>query len=153
MKNNWLGILVGILVISAILIIVLIECKTYPIEELTDKWIEEVVVNHSPTGIAKLFCNDAILLGTVSQTIRKGSEITDYFEYFANLPGIEVVSKEYKISKVTNNVYINTAFITWKWDSIPEPITARMTFVYRENCIFQLHSSSLPEINSGLKSK
>ena len=72
------------------------------------------------------------------------------FNYFAKLPGINVVSKKYNISKVTYNVYTNTAFITWTWDGLEQPITARMTFIYRNNCIFQLHSSKLPDLNKSL---
>jgi hypothetical protein len=91
------------------------------------------------------------LLGTVSQTKRTGVKIRQYFEYFAKLKGIHVVKKEYDISKVTSQVYLNTAFITWKWDDIDTPITARMSFLYRDDCIFQLHSSQLPEVNKGLR--
>ena len=52
--------------------------------------------------------------------------------------------------KITNNVFVNTAFITWYWDRLEQPITARMTFIFRDKCIFQLHSSVLPEINQNL---
>ena len=120
------------------------------IAELTDNWIKEVTVNHNPENIAKLFCSDGNLVGTVSQVKRKGIDIKLYFDYFANLPGIKVISKKYNISKVTPNVFVNTAFVTWKWNSITSPITARMTFVFRDKCIFQLHSSALPELNKSL---
>ena len=120
------------------------------IAELTDNWIKEVTVNHNPENIAKLFCSDGNLVGTVSQVKRKGIDIKLYFDYFANLPGIKVISKKYNISKVTPNVFVNTAFITWYWDGLKQPITARMTFIFRDKCIFQLHSSVLPEINQNL---
>jgi hypothetical protein len=118
---------------------------------LTDNWIHQVTIQNDPTAIQKLFCKDGSLLGTVSQTKRMGEKIRQYFEYFAKLKGIQVVKKEYNISKVTNRVYLNTAFITWKWDAIDTPLTARMSFLYRDNCIFQLHSSQLPDANKGLK--
>jgi hypothetical protein len=120
------------------------------ISQLTDLWIKEVTVAHNPQAIARLFCPDGNLVGTVSQVKRTGTDIERYFDYFANLPGIKVVAKEYKISPVENNVYVNTAFITWQWDGLDKPITARMTFLYRDNCIFQLHSSALPELNEDL---
>ena len=113
-------------------------------------WIKEVIVNHNPDAIYNLFCPDGSLVGTVSQVKRKGVDIKKYFNYFAKLPGINVVSKKYNISKVTYNVYTNTAFITWTWDGLEQPITARMTFIYRNNCIFQLHSSKLPDLNKSL---
>ena len=120
------------------------------IASLTDLWIKEVIVNHNPDAIYNLFCPDGSLVGTVSQVKRKGVDIKKYFNYFAKLPGINVVSKKYNISKVTYNVYTNTAFITWTWDGLEQPITARMTFIYRNNCIFQLHSSKLPDLNKSL---
>lgn len=121
------------------------------IEALTDLWIKEVTLNHDPVAIQDLFCSDGNLVGTVSQVKRTGDDIGRYFDYFAKLDGIEVVSKKYNISRVTNDVYVNTAFITWNWDSLDAPITARMTFLYRGNCIFQLHSSALPDLNEDLK--
>jgi len=117
---------------------------------LTDKWIYEVTVNHSPENIQTLFCKDGSLVGTVSKVIRTGYDIKFYFNYFAKLPGIKVINKKYNIMKITNNVFLNTAFVTWKWDGLDQPITARMTFIYRDKCIFQLHSSVLPEINNNL---
>jgi len=124
--------------------------STEAIAGLTDKWIEAVTVKNDPIEIHNLFCSDGNLVGTVSQKKRMGEDIKKYFNYFAKLPGIHVVDKKYNISKVTNNVYLNTAFITWKWNDLGEPITARMTFVYRDNCIFQLHSSALPDLNEDL---
>jgi len=120
------------------------------ISMLTDKWIYEVTVNHNPENIQNLFCKDGSLVGTVSKVIRTGYDIKFYFNYFAKLPGIKVINKKYNIMKITNNVFLNTAFITWYWDGLDQPITARMTFIYRDKCIFQLHSSVLPEINKNL---
>lgn len=122
------------------------------IKKLTDKWCHEVTVNNNPENIEKLFCKDATLLGTVSQIKRRGEDIKYYFNYFAKLPNIKIISKEYNISKITSNVYVNSAFITWKWDGLKNPIIARMTFIYRNRCIFQLHSSGLPELNHELLS-
>jgi hypothetical protein len=122
------------------------------IKKLTDKWCDEVTVNHNPENIAKLFCKDATLLGTVSQIKRRGDNIKYYFNYFAKLPNIKIVSKEYNISKISSKVYVNSAFITWHWDGLKNPIIARMTFIYRNRCIFQLHSSGLPELNYELLS-
>jgi hypothetical protein len=124
--------------------------NTTTISKLTDKWCKEVVVNHDPVAIYQLFCKDGNLVGTVSQKKRKGKDIKLYFDYFAKLPNIKIISKKYNISKVTSDVYINTAFIKWLWDGIDEPITARMTFVFKGKCIFQLHSSALPDVNTSL---
>jgi hypothetical protein len=120
------------------------------ISNLTDNWINAVTINHDPQEIASLFCNDGNLVGTVSQVKRKGDDIKQYFQYFAKLPGIKVISKQYNISKVTSNVFINTAFIDWDWNGLDKPITTRMSFVFRDKCIFQLHSSALPDLNEKL---
>ena len=85
---------------------------------------------------------------------RKGVNIERYFDYFAKLPNIQVVSRKYKISKIDNTIYVNNALIIWKWDGLDEPVTARMTFIFRiENgnpCIFLLNSSVLPDVNDDL---
>ena len=120
------------------------------ISDATDNWINAVTIDHDPKKIANFFCNDGNLIGTVSQSKRKGNDIKLYFDYFAKKPGIKVVAKKYNISKVTSDVFINTAFITWNWDGLKRPIMARMTFVFRNCCIFQLHSSVLPELNENL---
>jgi hypothetical protein len=147
-----------ILIICSIVIIIalsaskstLVPISTNEITKLTDAWIKEVTVNRNPDAISKLFCSDGNLVGTVSQVKRRGQDIKKYFDYFAKLPGIQVINKKYNISKITSNVYLNTAFITWSWDGLEEPITARMTFIFRDKCIFQLHSSALPDLNKDL---
>lgn len=120
------------------------------IECLTDQWIKEVTINHDPEATYKLFCKNSNLVGTVSQVKRRDADIKRYFNYFAKLKGIEVVDKKYNISKVTDDVFVNTAFITWNWDGLESPIVARMTFIYKNNCIFQLHSSKMPDLNDSL---
>ena len=156
MKNIIKNMKVGVLCMIIVLYIIYTLYRLYrspsknDIAKLTDQWIHEVTVNNNPDRIFNLFCNDGNLVGTVSKEKRSSIDIKKYFNYFAKLPNIEVISKDYNISKVTDNVYINTAFVTWKWGGLSEPIVARMTFVYRNNCIFQLHSSALPDLNDDL---
>jgi uncharacterized protein (TIGR02246 family) len=122
---------------------------TNEISDLTDKWINRVTVKNDSDAVARMFCSDGNLVGTVSQIKRKGrTAIKEYFDYFAHLPNIRVVSRQYNISQVDANVFLNTAFIEWMWDGLKEPVTARMTFLFRNRCIFQLHSSKLPDLNS-----
>jgi hypothetical protein len=120
------------------------------IAALTDEWINQVTVKNSPEGVTNMFCPDGNLIGTVSQVKRKGVDIKKYFDIFAKKPGITVLDKKYNISRVARDVFINTAFITWFWSGLNEPVVARMTFVFREKCLFQLHSSVLPEVNDEL---
>ena len=111
---------------------------------LTDQWVEKVTVENSPGEVYKMFANDATLVGTVSARLRRGQGIKQYFEYFAKLPGISVVDRKDNVQCVTERVYLNNAFITWKWDGLDNPITARMSFLFRGDEIVSLHSSVLP---------
>lgn len=116
------------------------------VKELTNDWIYDVTVRHDADAVADRFCDDGSLFATVSPNLRKGCDILEYFKFFVNVPGIKVVHREYNISKVTNGVWLNSAFVTWTWDDLGEDvIVARMSFLYRNNKIFQLHSSISPE--------
>jgi len=115
------------------------------IVHLTDAWFDLVVRFHDPPSIRDRFCDDGNLLGTVSQTIRRDDKIREYFEYFARQPGIRILERVYNISHVEGDVWLNTAFVTWWWDKLPQPLVARMTFLFRRGCIVQLHSSALPK--------
>lgn len=142
-----------LLIISLIVLITLFfftHVSKKKISDLTDEWINQVTVKHDPKAIANMFCSNGSLVGTVSQNIRTGAAIEDYFDYFAKLPDITVTNKDYTISRLSNNIMLNTAFITWTWDK-QKPLTARMSFLFKNNCIFQLHSSALPEKSKGLK--
>ena len=120
------------------------------IANLTNLWIKRVTIDNDAQAAFDMFCPDGSLIATVSKTKRLANDIKLYFNFFVNIPGIKVLSKKYYITNVTNNVYINTAFVTWKWDDLDKPIVARMTFIFRDNCIFQLHSSVLPDLNDDL---
>ena len=113
--------------------------------QLTDKWIEEVTINRNPIAVANLFCEDATLVATVSTKLRKGKQIEEYFNFFTSLPGIKVLNRKYNLSKINNNYFINTALITWYWEGLDEPLVVRMSFIFKNDCIFQLHASVLPE--------
>lgn len=117
--------------------------------KLTDAFLD-AVQRHQPLEVARLFCREAVLWGTVSKIRREGADIERYFEYFANLPNIRVVSKDYAVAAIEDDVEINNALVTWTWDGLEKPVQARMTFVVKDQCIFELHSSALPEKNEKL---
>merc|ERR1712070_1007686 len=57
-----------------------------------------------------------------------------------------------------DDVYMGNANVKWMHGGLEAPLNARMTFIYRRDeghangwCIFELHSSSMPEINTDLK--
>ena len=126
-------IIISICVIGALLIYHSMnsgKMNSNEIGQLTDLWIKNVTEKNDPETIAKMFCNDGNLVGTVSQVKRQGDDIKKYFDYFAKLPEIYVVDKKYNISEVEQNVFVNTAIITWKWKGLENPIVARMTFIF-----------------------
>lgn len=111
-------------------------------EQVTERFLE-AVQSGDPRAVAALFCPDAILLGTVSQIERRGRDIRKYFDYFAKLPNIHVVERTHEISELEPDIYVDNALVTWAWDG-HEPLTARMSFMVKDGCIFELHSSELP---------
>lgn len=161
----------------------------------TNRWID-LVTNDNLIGggmdndkrnslIGDLFClktpdgkeckssedNCASLFGTVSNKLRRGrTNIQNYFVYFANLPGLSARSINepiFTIQKLSDDVYLNSALITWTWDDGPgsgdlDPLVARMSFTYKYNgnkggmenidnyCIIQLHSSAMPDRAEGI---
>ncbi len=63
------------------------------------------------------------------------SRIKEYFKFFTSLPGIKVLNREYNMSKINNNYFINTAMITWYWEGLDKPLVVRMSFIYKNDCI------------------
>lgn len=118
---------------------------SHDISKLTDKWIYNVTIKNDADAVRQMFCDDGNLVATASKTIRQGRSILEYFKWFTNLPNIKVINKEYSITSITPEVYLNNAWVTWVWDGLDEPLVARMSFTFRKNCIYQLHSSVLPE--------
>jgi hypothetical protein len=162
----------------------------------TNRWID-LVTNENLIGggisnetriemITDLFClnklngnncsNDSMddycgsLFGTVSNKLKNGRDnIKEYFEYFANIPGLSARSESepiFNIQKLSNDVYLNSTIITWTWDNGPgsneiDPLITRMSFIYKKRpneyndinyCIVQLHSSELPDKNEEILS-
>jgi hypothetical protein len=118
------------------------------ISKLTDLWIKEVTVNHNSDEVSKLFCSDGILIIQGAQY--KDKDIKAYFDYFVNLPKLQVISKQYNISKLAPNVYVNTAYIKWKWNGVYDSINMKMIFVYNGKCIYKLNAPKMPETNNQL---
>lgn len=155
-------IILNITLFVLLLFMVLYKPDTYKIAnhnhknivELTDHWVNVLNTNdpNNPQKLAALFCSDGSLVGTVSQTMRTGIDIERYFDYFALLKGIKVIDKKYNIQHVADDVYLNTAFMRVTWDDLDGlVVSTRMSFLFRGDCIFQLHSSQLPDVNDGLR--
>jgi len=118
------------------------------ISKLTDSWIKEVTVNHNSDEVAKLFCSDGIL--SLQGAQYKDKDIKAYFDYFVNLPKLQVISKQYNISMLAPNVFVNTAYIKWKWSGLYDSINMKMIFVYNGRCIYKLNAPKMPFMNNQL---
>merc|ERR1712232_719197 len=130
--------------------------------QLTYTWMDTVVEMSYPAAVADLFCEDGILVATAGTGLRmqtasedgwglpkpEGTTIKSYFEWFAKLPEQAVLASYDNLAKVSETVWINNAWVNWEWSGNPG-LTARMTFIVRAEypgaCIFELHSSQLPE--------
>ena len=124
------------------------------VELITNDFIYNVTKSNNSKSLNNQFCNKGYLIATLSRKTRRKTNrggMKEYFDYFANLKGIMVLSKHYDIQKISKNVYLNQATIEWKWDAIKEPVIARMTFIIKNKCIFLLHSSTLPKFNPNIK--
>jgi hypothetical protein len=121
---------------------------------LTKNFLNQVEVSKGRKDevekIRKMFSADGVLLGTMSKMIRTEDDINEYFEWFTKLPKLKVKEAKYNIVKVTDDVYINNAFVQWNMDK-QQPVKARMTFIFRKNKIVELHSSKLPTPPKELK--
>ena len=150
------NIVLGILAILAIVYVFFNNNKNITnkqhIAKLTDKWINALTIKNDPVRIANLFCRDASLFGSVSQTLRSGREIGQYFNYFANVSGIRVLDRVYNIQKISDNIYLNSAIVTFIWNGLEKPVQVRVSILFKDNCILHLHGSGLPDLNKDLRS-
>jgi hypothetical protein len=130
------------------------ERQEQTIIRLTKNFLNQVEVSKGRKDevekIRKMFSADGVLIGTMSKMIRTENDINDYFEWFTKLPKLKIKEAKYNIVKVTDDVYINNAFVQWNMDK-QQPVKARMTFIFRKNKIVELHSSKLPKPPKELK--
>lgn len=137
------------------------------IENKTNQWISLVENDKQDKNkldsILELFDKEGVLWGTFSQILRNNPlKIREYFNYFSNISGLKSIKTDFKMSCVTDDVYINNALISWESnneDDLEEKkqLITRMTFVFKKNSItndwfiFELHSSELPLSNNNIK--
>eukprot|EP00929_Paragymnodinium_shiwhaense_P075319 TRINITY_DN384_c0_g2_i1.p1 TRINITY_DN384_c0_g2~~TRINITY_DN384_c0_g2_i1.p1 ORF type:complete len:357 (-),score=73.32 TRINITY_DN384_c0_g2_i1:199-1269(-) len=132
------------------------------VEKLTSQWMVAVVKESDPEKVASLFCDDGMLLPTAAMGLRLHRDSQDgfgapspadftirsYFDWFAKLPGQDIARFRNNVMKISERVFVNNAWVHWVWEGNPG-LTARMTFIIRSTergpCIFELHSSRLPE--------
>lgn len=116
------------------------------VKDLTDRWITSISSNNDGDEAYQLICSDGKLVGTVDSIEKNGEDIKKYFNYFAKLPNIKVKNKKYNISEISkDDIYTNTAYITWEWDDLEEPLTTKIQFTFKDKCIHQIKFDELPK--------
>lgn len=119
------------------------------IADLLKGWIA-ALETHDPTEITALYASDAILLPTVSNTLRKTSDgIRDYFEHFMiALPTATIIEQNIRHF---NTLAINSGVYSFRFtfEGTVRAVVGRFTFVYRKDTdgwkIIEHHSSRMPE--------
>jgi len=108
------------------------------VDKATRHWCATVTsgADDNWARVKALYAEDAILWGTVSDDMRSGADLTDYFKWFAMIPGLSLVDGSYKsFTQVMGDRAINSGYFTFL---IPQrsgevkTVPARFTFVYRK---------------------
>jgi uncharacterized protein (TIGR02246 family) len=123
------------------------------VESATTRWLATVTSGrpNAAEEVMKLYADDAILLGTVSEQVRDTrAEIKTYFEYFTKLQKLSV-SGYRSFIRVYGDTAINSGYYTFSYEKEghTKVVPARYTFSYRRIngkwLIEDHHSSAIPK--------
>ncbi len=123
------------------------------VDSATTRWLATVTSGrpNAAEEVMKLYADDAILLGTVSEQVRDTrSEIKTYFDYFTQLQKLSV-SGYRSFIRVYGDTAINSGYYTFSYESDghTKVVPARYTFSYRKIngkwLIEDHHSSAIPK--------
>jgi uncharacterized protein (TIGR02246 family) len=123
------------------------------VESATTRWLATVTSGrpNAAEDVMKLYAEDAMLLGTVSEQVRDTrSEIKTYFDYFTKLPKLSV-SGYRSFIRVYGDTAINSGYYTFSYEKEGQTkvVPARYTFSYRKIngkwLIEDHHSSAIPK--------
>lgn len=120
------------------------------IAALFDRW-NEALQTGDPATVAALYAEDAVLLPTVSNEVRKTpAAIERYFERFLKkLPKGQIIQQNIRLF---DGLAINSGIYSFNLtvDGVAGDVLCRFTFVYRRDPdggwkIIEHHSSVMPE--------
>lgn len=114
--------------------------KKQIIIELTDKWLHNVSVEKNVENLYNMFYKKQNMI--TKKNNHEDHDLKKHLNFFINLPKIKILSKEYNISQVSENIYINTVYTKWTLRN-KEPIEFKIIFIFKNNYIFELHSSTI----------
>jgi uncharacterized protein (TIGR02246 family) len=116
----------------------------------TSAW-EQAIGENDPDKVLPLYSDDAVLWGTVSQTLRSDhAALRDYFmTVFKILPHLKVTFGD-QLIRVYGNAAVNTGYYTFSYmkDGETKKLPARYSFTYIKDgerwMIVDHHSSAIP---------
>ena len=111
------------------------------VDEATIAWMNTVTTSGDTSSqVTALYSDDAVLWGTVSEDVRfTHKDIQNYFDYFANIPGLTVKNGSFKsvvqILGKRRNIAISSGYYEFIKPDKHGGVTyipARFTFVYKK---------------------
>jgi len=131
------------------------------VDAATKKWIDIVTSpGDSSQSVLNLYADDAVFLGSVSEDVRVGPlDIKNYFDYFADIPGLRVKPGSFKsVVQIFGDFAISSGYYEFQYpkdNGKLNTVPARFTFAYRRRGdtweIVNHHSSKTPEQPEVLK--
>jgi hypothetical protein len=100
------------------------------ISAATDAWLVELYIQKNASA---RFCSDGTL--TVKGEVVPAGK---YFAELVELPGLRAIRRNYKITKISSDVWLNEAFVTYFHDDLQKPKLDHILFWYRDGCIFKM---------------
>ena len=116
--------------------------KTNNIIKITDEWFDLLIKKDKNLLYNMFFKKNTIIVKLQKETKKN---INYCLEYFIKIPKTKILKREYNISKVSDNVYINTVFTSWeiKNNLYNEILNLKIIFIFKNNLIFELHFSEI----------
>jgi|LakMenEpi03Aug12_release.lakeMendotaPanAssembly.Ray.scaffolds.fasta_scaffold884790_2 hypothetical protein len=113
--------------------------KTNNIIKTTDKWFELLIKKDKDLLYDMFYKKNTIIVKLQDKETIKNN-IKFFLDYFIKIPKIKILKKEYNISKISDNIYINTVFISWEINnSFNKNLNLKFIFIFKNNLIFELH--------------
>lgn len=115
--------------------------KKNNIIKITDKWFELLIKTDKDKDLLyDMFYKKNTIIVKLQDKETIKNNIKFFLDYFIKIPKIKILKKEYNISKISDNIYINTVFISWKINnSFNKNLNLKFIFIFKNNLIFELH--------------
>ena len=106
------------------------------IRNKTDAFLEAITTGDSDRAM-RLFCHDGYVIDGESKSIEAPIFVSDMIK----TSGIKIEDRSYNFQRITDKVWVNSTTINFTWDGMTTPKRVPMTFIFRNGCISQIHTS------------